>query len=190
MAVTPPDIIICLILGFFTFNGFLHGFIEEMSKIISLICGFIFAAKFHNLLIPYLTPYIKDESICITVAYFCLLIISVLIITIIATMFQKFIELVLLGWLNKLLGAFLGLIKGMMIVSLMLFIILAIPFKFEKGETIRKKMEQESVMFRICMNIKEFIIITIPMNQKIDFFHDFKKKMSDEEKLDDFLQIP
>ncbi len=32
MAITPPDIIISLILAFFTLNGFRHGFIEEMGR--------------------------------------------------------------------------------------------------------------------------------------------------------------
>ena len=48
MAITPPDIVISLILVFFTFNGFRHGFIEEMGRLISLIGGFILASKFHN----------------------------------------------------------------------------------------------------------------------------------------------
>ena len=47
MAITPPDIIISLILAFFTLNGFRHGFIEEMGRILSLIGGFILASKFH-----------------------------------------------------------------------------------------------------------------------------------------------
>ena len=46
MAITPPDIIISLILAFFTLNGFRHGFIEEMGRLLSLIGGFIRGAQF------------------------------------------------------------------------------------------------------------------------------------------------
>jgi len=49
MTITPPDIVISLILVFFTFNGFRHGFIEEMGRLISLVGGFILASKFHNI---------------------------------------------------------------------------------------------------------------------------------------------
>ena len=35
MLITPPDIAISIILFFFAFNGFRHGFIEEIGKIIS-----------------------------------------------------------------------------------------------------------------------------------------------------------
>ena len=91
MSFTPPDIIICLILGFFTFNGLRHGFIEEMARIISLVGGFILASKFHHLMIPYLKDYIETSSLQVTVAYMGIFILSVIIITIIAKIFQKFI---------------------------------------------------------------------------------------------------
>ena len=81
MTITPPDIAICTILGFFTFNGFRHGFIEEMARLISLVCGFIFASKFHNLLIPYLHPYINEENVLVTVAYLGVFVISEIVIT-------------------------------------------------------------------------------------------------------------
>ena len=90
MPFTPPDIVINLILGFFTFNGFRHGFIEEMARIISLVGGFILASKFHNILIPYLQR-IEAETIRVTVAYLGIFVMSVIIITIIAKILQKFI---------------------------------------------------------------------------------------------------
>ena len=77
MNITPPDIVIMTILGFFTFNGFRHGFIEEIGKIISLISGFIFASKFHLLVMPFLKPYIEDGALQIAVAYLIIFIITV-----------------------------------------------------------------------------------------------------------------
>ena len=83
MSFSPPDIIIFLILGFFTFNGFRHGFIEEMARLISLVGGFVLASKFHNLLIPYLQTYIESGTILVTAAYMGVFILSIIIITII-----------------------------------------------------------------------------------------------------------
>ena len=182
MTITPPDIAICIILGFFTFNGFRHGFIEEMARLISLVCGFILAAKFHNLVIPYLLPYIEEDTVRVTVAYLVVFIASVIVIAIIAKILQKFIELILLGWLNRLLGLLLGLLKGFLIVSLIIFIIQAIPLKWGGGETIRKKLEKESIMYQICDQVKEFIILTVPMENQINFFKNEINKISNEEK--------
>ena len=190
MTITPPDMAICIILGFFTFNGFRHGFIEEMARLVSLVCGFILSSKFHNLVIPYLLPYIEEETVRVTVAYLVVFIASVIVIAIIAKILQKFIELILLGWLNRLLGLLLGLLKGFLIVSLIIFIIQAIPLKLAGGETIRKKLEKESIMYQTCNHVKELIILTIPMEKQLNFFEDGLKKISDEESIQENLQFP
>ena len=84
MTITPPDIVISLILVFFTFNGFRHGFIEEMGRLISLVGGFILASKFHNLLVPLLLPHIDGETLRVTVAYLVVFVVSVIVITMMA----------------------------------------------------------------------------------------------------------
>ncbi len=190
MTITPPDIAICIILGFFTFNGFRHGFIEEMARLISLVCGFILAAKFHNLVIPFLKPYIEEETVRVTVAYLVVFVASVIVIAIIAKILQKFIELILLGWLNRLLGLLLGFLKGFLIVGLIIFIIQAIPFKLGGGETIQKKLEKESIMYQICDHVKELIILTVPMGNQLNLLENGLKIISDEEALKENLQSP
>ena len=187
MTFTPPDIVICLILGFFTFNGFRHGFIEEMARLISLIGGFILSSKFHNMLIPYLQR-IETETIRVTVAYLGIFVLSVIVITIIAKILQKFIELVLLGWLNRLLGLLLGLLKGFLIISLIIFIIQALPLKFDEDNTIRQKLEKESVMYQICNHVKELIILTVPINDQLNSFKKTTKMISDEKSIQKILK--
>ena len=181
MMITPPDIAISIILGFFTFNGFRHGFIEEIGRLISLVGGFIIASKFHAILLPYLQLYFKTEIIRVTIAYLVIFMSSIIIISIIIKILQKFIEFVLLGWLNRLLGLLLGLLKGFLIVSLMIFVIQAIPMKLAEGETIRKKMEKESFMYQICDQVKELIILTVPISAQLNLLQDGIKKNSDED---------
>ena len=188
MAITPPDIVIFLILGFFTFNGFRHGFIEEIARLISLVGGFILSSKFHNLIIPYLQPYIEEDTIRITVAYIVIFIESVIIITILAKILQKFIELVLLGWLNRLLGLLLGLLKGFLIISLLIFIIQALPLKFDEDNTVRNKLEKESIMYQICNHVKDLVILTIPMDNKLDTFQMKIKEISNENNVQKLLK--
>ncbi|MDP6569886.1 MAG: CvpA family protein [Candidatus Marinimicrobia bacterium] len=190
MSITPPDIVIALILGYFTFNGLRHGFIEEMARLISLIGGFILASKFHQQLLPILQPYFSEGSVRVTVAYLLVFVASAVTITIIAKILQKFIELVLLGWLNRVLGLLLGMLKGFLIVSLLIFIIQAIPLKLDENHTIRQKLENDSVMYQICDHVKELVILTVPMDNKLDSFQQKIKELSDEEKVQDILNSP
>jgi len=190
MTITPLDIVISLILAFFTFNGFRHGFIEEMARLISLIGGFILASKFHNLLIPYLQSYLESESLRVTAAYLGVFIASVIVITIISKILQKFIELVLLGWVNRLLGLLLGLFKGFLIVSLFIFIIQALPIKLDQKDTIRQKLKKESIMYQICDHVKELVILTMPMDNKLEIFQEKIKEISNEENFQELLNQP
>mgnify|MGYP001371356823 CR=1 FL=1 len=189
MTITPPDIIILFILGLFTFNGFRHGFIDEMSKLVSIIGGLIFASKFHNLLIPYLNPYLGSatDSIKVTIAYMIAFICCVICIRILSTILQKFIELVFLGWLNKILGLLLGLLKGFLICSLLIFIIQALPLQIDK---MIEKLQRESIMYQICENVKEMVILTIPINDNMDTIENTIIKMSNEKNIQDILNKP
>ena len=190
MLITPPDIAICFILGFFSFNGFRHGFIEEMARLISLVCGFVFASKFHNLVIPYLKLYIEEEAVQVAVSYLGIFVVSVIIITILAKIIQKFIEMILLGWINRILGLLLGLLKGFLIVSLIIFVIQAIPLKLNGGETIRNKLKKESIMYQVCDHLKELIIITVPMENQINLLEDGLNIISNEKTLRQKLKSP
>ncbi len=187
MSITPPDIVIGLILAFFSLNGLRHGFIDEIGKLISIISGFIIASKFHNVIIPNIKPYIDGNTLQVTIAYMLVFIATVTVVTIIFKILQKFIELILLGWLNRLLGFLLGLLKGFLIVSVFIFVIQALPIQIDKENTIKQKLENESVMYQICNHVKELVILTIPMNNHLDQFENQIKEISIEKNVQNIL---
>ena len=47
---------------------------------------------------------------------------------------------------------------------------------------LKNKLEKESVMYQICNQVKEFIILTVPMENQINFFKNEINKISNEEK--------
>ena len=77
---------------------------------------------------------------------------------------QKFFEMILLGWLNRLLGTLLGLLKGLIIISLFIFFMEAIP----QTEDIRIKLRKDSVLFQICYTLKETTIKSMALTEKAD----------------------
>jgi len=167
MKITPPDIIIFAILGFFSISGLRRGFIEEIGRLVSFSASFISASKFHHLAFPFLENYIDDHILVISTSYLLVFIIIFIVITTVIKIVQKFVEFVLLGWLNRLLGLLLGLLKGFLIISLLLFVIESIPIKIDNEDNIREKLKKESVMYQICNHVKELIILTIPADKKI-----------------------
>ena len=81
----------------------------------------------------------------------------------------------------------MGLLKGFLIISLIIFIIHALPFKLDADNTILKKLEKESVMYQICNHVKELVILTMPMNNKLDTFQKKINEISNEENVQKLL---
>ena len=152
MNISPPDIIIGSIVLYFTINGFRHGFIYEIAKITSMVLGFIFAHKFHLDITPFFEPYILNYNILIITSYLSIFFIVVMSINLISNFLTKFFDILLLGWLNKLVGSLLGFIKGIFIVCIIIFVLQLAP------QTIIEKLESDSILYQICNNVRINII--------------------------------
>ena len=166
MTFTPPDILILIILGFFTFSGFKNGFIKEAARIVGMGFGFFAAHNFHDDLMPFLEVHISNPNILTVVSYLGVFCITLVIINTLAMVLQKFFELILLGWLNRLLGTLLGLIKGIFVVSIIIFILEIAPTE------IREKLQQDSELYKICNVVKNQVITLSKMTHEIDTFQE------------------
>ena len=166
MTFTPPDILILIILGFFTFSGFRNGFIKEAARIVGMVGGFFAAHNFHDDLLPFLEVHIANPNILTVVSYLAVFCITLVIINTLAMVLQKFFELILLGWLNRLLGTLLGLIKGILMVSIIIFILEIAPTE------IREKLQQDSELYKICNVVKTQVITFSKLTHEIDTFQE------------------
>ena len=166
MTFTPPDILILIILGFFTFSGFKNGFIKEAVRIVGMVSGFYAAHNFHDDLMPFLEVHIVNPNILTVVSYLVVFCITLVIINTLAMVLQKFFELILLGWLNRLLGTLLGLIKGILVVSIIIFILEIAPTE------IREKLQQDSELYKICNVVKTQVITFSKLTHEIDTFQE------------------
>ena len=166
MILTPPDILIITILGFFTFNGFRNGFIKEAARILGMVSGYITANNFYDDLMPFLEIHISNPNILTVVSYLCVFCVTLVIINTLAMLLQKIFELILLGWLNRLLGTLLGLIKGILVVSIIIFILEIAPSQ------IREKLQADSELYKICNVVKNQVITFSNFNHEIDAFQE------------------
>ena len=166
MTFTPPDILILIILGFFTFSGFRNGFIKEAARIVGMVSGFFVAHNFHDDLMPFLEVHIVNPNILTVISYLGVFCITLVIINTLAMVLQKFFELILLGWLNRLLGTLLGLIKGILLVSIIIFILEIAPAE------IREKLQQDSELYKICNVVKTQVITFSKLTHEIDTFQE------------------
>ncbi len=173
------DILILVILALFTFFGAKRGLISEVSRIIGLIAGFVLANQFHNEANQFLQQWIDNVPVRNVISYLVIFIVVVFAVSIVASILQKFFEFILLGWLNRLLGLLLGFIKGLLIVSVLIFIIEAFP----TADSFRNRLENDSKLYKISNGLKEWVIDSMAIRKSVNDIQGTIKSVTDERNL-------
>jgi membrane protein required for colicin V production len=105
------DIAIIVIIGIAAVIGLKIGIIKAVLTLAGVLLGVILAGRFYVSLAERLT-FIPQETLARVVAFAIILVAVVLIASIIAGVLKWLASIVLLGWVNRLGGALLGLIMG------------------------------------------------------------------------------
>ncbi|MBQ0057008.1 MAG: CvpA family protein [Bacteroidales bacterium] len=112
---------IVLIAGFC--SGLYRGFFKELAGTV----GLFVAAVLTNILSPHVKPLLSgliSEPTVLSVTVWILLFLALMILMgWIATLLSKLFSAVMLGWLNRLMGGFLALIKYALISALVVWIV-------------------------------------------------------------------
>ena len=114
-------ILLCFIPAIIT--GLKKGLVTQIFEIVSVIAGAWLSYRFSGLLCKYLAPYIEtSEPILHIIAFVIIMIIAVLFFRLIGKGVETIVKLVLLGWLNKLLGVVFAILKVGLILGLVIIV--------------------------------------------------------------------
>lgn len=113
------DIAVIVIIGIATLIGLKIGIIKAVLTLAGVIVGVLLAGRFYVALADRLT-FIPQETLAKVVAFAAILIAVVLIASIIAGVLKWLASIILLGWVNRLGGALLGLIMGSILCGALL----------------------------------------------------------------------
>ncbi len=147
------DIVLIVVIGIATFWGLRKGLILMVLSVVGLIVGIILAGRYHVALSEHLTL-ISSESAARIVAFLLILVGVGLAARLLAFLLGKLSSLALLGWINRIGGAILGLLLG----ALFCAVILAIWSKyFGAGDAI-----SGSGIANILLNSLPFVLTLLP----------------------------
>lgn len=124
------DIGILLIAALFFIRGIFRGFVFELVTVVGLILGYIISITYLSLLSGYILSSFPSapRSIVNLISFFILFVGTNLLLRMVANIITKTLKIAMLGWLNRLLGGLLGMLKSIIIMSIIVFIIDLIPF--------------------------------------------------------------
>jgi membrane protein required for colicin V production len=138
------DLLILIPVVWGCIRGFSKGLILELTSLIGLIVAILAARYFAPDLAAMLNDYVTLGAVAMKVLANVLIFVAVMLLFwLIGWIITKVADLVLLGWLNKLLGAVFGLLKGVVIAALLLMIVVF----FDKDEKVITRPAKEKSMF-------------------------------------------
>ena len=156
--INPLDILLisfAVVVAFISYND---GIIKNASKIINLITSIILTNLVLNNLYEQLLFFKQADSIVKLASFAVLLILFMVCIGFFIELISEQIEVDEIDKIVDNLGSLLiGFIKGIVIISMMMFILDLTPLSSESKETINNKIESESILFKPIKIFKDFL---------------------------------
>ena len=119
MNIIDVILLICFIPA--VIQGIRKGFISQVISIVSLVFGIWMSARFASAVSTWLAQWITASGQVLEIVAFALILVVVfLVLGALGKLLEATIKLVMLGWLNKLLGVVFALLKTALIVGLVI----------------------------------------------------------------------
>ncbi|WP_291528158.1 CvpA family protein [Bacteroides sp. UBA939] len=159
---TILDIIILAVIGVGAVVGFIKGFIKQLAAILGLIVGLLAAKALYVSVAEKVFSKITDSmTFAQILAFVAIWVMVPLLFLLAAALLTKAIEAVSLGWLNRLLGAVLGALKFLLLLSLLVYVL---EFIDSDNTLVDKTKKEESVLY---YPIKSFAEIFFPAAKEV-----------------------
>ena len=120
------DAIIIGIILFSTYWSYSLGIILEITFFVGTIAGLLFAFLFYPQLIPFFTSIFGGRFISATISFILIFVVTGIGISILGLFVRKFIDILHLRALDRMLGAIAGVLKSVIAVSVFVVMISAI----------------------------------------------------------------
>lgn len=166
------DIVILLLLILGLYAGYRQGFIVQLTSLIGLIIGFFVARNYAtDLSILYLRPLIDSNKVA-DIATFCLIwLVCIILVGAIGNLFSGLLDKISLGWLNRFIGAIIGCIKYLFLVSLVIGIYDSID---SDSRVLSEENKDQSLLYKPVKSVASNLIVLIKEDTT-----DWKKKIND-----------
>ncbi|AMA64913.1 Colicin V production protein [Candidatus Arsenophonus lipoptenae] len=114
---------IVAIISFSTFIGLIRGFIRELVSLITWCCAFFITSEFYSYIASYFTNFFDNILISNIITILFLFIFILIIGLIVGNIISLLISKTGLTGIDRVLGFFFGILRGVIITSIIIFFI-------------------------------------------------------------------
>ena len=168
------DIIILVLVIAGIITGFRKGFIRQLATLTGLVVGLLAAKALYGVVGDKLTGTVtNDPSMAHLFAFILIWIVVPIMFTLVASVITKALEIISLGWLNRILGAALGAVKWVLFISVFICVLNYID---AEGKIVSKELRDQSMLYK---PVGELAGLFMPVVQ--DFANDILQKQRQEQ---------
>lgn len=121
------DILVAIIILYSFFKGYSSGFIKQLASLAGIIACILLSGKVSSVILPHLQKLGNiPDKLLEPAAFIAAFIIIAAAFLLLGHMLQSILETIKLGFINKIAGAGLGLIKWMIVLSMILNLLVKI----------------------------------------------------------------
>lgn len=158
----PLDILIIVIAGFCLIRGIFRGLIKELSSIIGVFGGFYGAYTYYPIVAKLLSRWISNTGYLNILSFLIIFCGLFLIISILGVIIKYLLNITFLGWVDRVCGAGFGIMKGVLIISVLLMI-------FTAFLPPRTPIIKDSLLAPYVTLISEKMVKVVPKDMKREF---------------------
>ncbi|MCQ2226249.1 MAG: CvpA family protein [Paludibacteraceae bacterium] len=169
------DLILLIILGYFgLFKGIRKGFVMELSGLVGIVVAIYLAKNFSAEIAGWFASTLGVESATSPVWAFVLaMVVGFVGVHFLAILISKLLNVVMLGWLNKLLGALFSTIKILLVLSVM---IRAFDMFNAKTELVSEQTLKESKLYGPIKEIADTVLPALHLDEIVNNWKSHNKQ--------------
>jgi len=148
------DIIIVAAVIFFLIRGVFRGIVREIGSLAGVVLGIWLANAYHPTLALLLKSFIPPGKYLPLIAFALIFLVVLLLCNLMGWFFKKLFQKIFLGWVDRILGACLALVKGIVLSYL---IIVLITFLVPQDSSLVKQSRLAPVIISAYQAMVELI---------------------------------
>lgn len=142
-------ILICFLPGII--RGLSKGFLEQAVSLVGMVLSVWCAFKLRGVVCEAIAPHLEMSETLLNVVAFALILIGVSVLAlIVAKLFTKLVELMMLGWINRLLGALTSCLVTLVVLGVVIVLFDTVNVKFG---LVNSPLLSESVLYEGIKNL-------------------------------------
>ena len=136
-------------------SGLSKGFIHQVFSLVGMVLSVWMAFKFTNTLCAWLGPMLEVNKTVLWVISFIIIVVAViLLVNFLGSLVEKLVKVVMLGWLDMLLGVVLAIVKAALAIGVAVLLFDAVN---DKLSLVNAEVLSKSVLYTPLHDVAQLI---------------------------------